>query len=472
MAKTPLYPDQVPIDKQKIELLTQTYKQAYVDIVREINGATNFGVANRKAILGQIEDILQDLAVDINEFINEELPGYYKVGADDAVKQLNNVGADVGVSEGFNRVHEEAISALVDDTGRAFAESIRGVGRSAQLLLGKATRNLLTQRMAKGIIAGEALAQVRREIKGILQEEGLASLVDKGGRKWTLERYGEMLFRTKAAEARNRGMANRMVENGYDLLQVSSHMGACEMCRPWEGKILSLTGKTKGYPTVAQAERSGLFHPNCKHAMNALIPSLAKRTRAYDPTTKTYGPPGDTLTRPVVERVTDLLDKALNYDQTFKNKVEGIASEMGLEFSHGPVKKPARAAEKIVNDYDAEIAQLKDMNRSVLFVTDPKQIEKLMTVVKKEFDIDRLKDDLSSNFVGYKKAMINVQLPHGVGEIQVTTREYWRAKKELGGDELYHQVRIKTSGWEALEKKMNKLYQDAEDALTARLNSS
>lgn len=472
MAKTPLYPDQVPIDKQKIELLTQTYKQAYVDIVREINGATNFGVANRKAILGQIEDILQDLAVDINEFINEELPGYYKVGADDAVKQLNNVGADVGVSEGFNRVHEEAISALVDDTGRAFAESIRGVGRSAQLLLGKATRNLLTQRMAKGIIAGEALAQVRREIKGILQEEGLASLVDKGGRKWTLERYGEMLFRTKAAEARNRGMANRMVENGYDLLQVSSHMGACEMCRPWEGKILSLTGKTKGYPTVAQAERSGLFHPNCKHAMNALIPSLAKRTRAYDPTTKTYGPPGDTLTRPVVERVTDLLDKASNYDQTFKNKVEGIASEMGLEFSHGPVKKPARAAEKIVNDYDAEIAQLKDMNRSVLFVTDPKQIEKLMTVVKKEFDIDRLKDDLSSNFVGYKKAMINVQLPHGVGEIQVTTREYWRAKKELGGDELYHQVRIKTSGWEALEKKMNKLYQDAEDALTARLNSS
>lgn len=472
MPKTPLYPEQVAINEDRLQLLTQTYKQAYVDIAREINGATNFGVANRKAILAQIEQILADLGTNINDFINDELPGYYKVGADDAVRQLENVGADVGIREGFNRVHNEAITALVDETGRAFAESIRGVGRSAQLLLGKATRDLITQRMAKGLIAGEALTQVRREIKGILQEQGLASLIDKGGKTWSLENYSEMLFRTKAVEARNRGLANRMVENGYDLVQVSQHMGSCELCRPWEHQILSLTGSTKGYPTVAQAERGGLFHLRCRHAMNVLIPSLAKRTRAYDPNTKTLGPAGASITAPVMNRVTELLDKASNYDQEFKSKVEAIATDLGIEFSHGPVKKPARAAEKVVNDYDAEIGQLRDMNRSVLFVTDPKQIDQLTKAVKKQFQIDRIKDGLTADYVGYKKTMINVELPHGIGEIQVTTREYWKAKKELGGDELYHQIRIKSSGWEELEKKMNKLYQDAEDSLNARLNSS
>jgi hypothetical protein len=30
------------------------------------------------------------------------------------------------------------------------------------------------------------------------------------------------------------------------------------------------------------AEREGLFHPNCKHAINAIIPELASLTKSYD----------------------------------------------------------------------------------------------------------------------------------------------------------------------------------------------
>jgi hypothetical protein len=95
-----------------------------------------------------------------------------------------------------------------------------------------------------------------------------------------------MLFRTKVVEARNRGLINRMVENNYDLVQVSAH-GATDVCAEWEGKILSAMGQTPGYPTVAEAEADGLFHPNCRHAINVLIPSLAKMTDAYDPDVET-----------------------------------------------------------------------------------------------------------------------------------------------------------------------------------------
>ena len=140
--------------------------------------------------------------------------------------------------------------------------------------------------MAEGFIGGKALREVRQTIKGVLQEQGLDSLVDKGGRSWSLDRYSEMLFRTKAVETRNRGLANRMAENDYDLVQVSSH-GAPDVCGPWESKILSVTGNTPGYPTVADAEAGGLFHPNCKHAINVLIPSLSKLTRAYFPDERT-----------------------------------------------------------------------------------------------------------------------------------------------------------------------------------------
>jgi|SRR3990167_3364282 len=278
-----MYPLQIEVNEESIARLTKTFKIAYASIVGEIETATNFGVANRKAILRQIEVVLDDLGVDVQKFLETELTGYYKVGADDAIKQLNNIGADIGVKEGFNRVHKEAIAALVDDASRAFGESMTGVARSAQLLLGKISRETLTQKIAEGVIGGKARREVGKVIKSTLREQGLDALIDKGGHKWTLDRYADMLFRTKVVEARNRGLINRMVENDYDLVQVSSHSNTCPICAVWQGKILSARGQTQGYPTVAEAEADGLFHPNCRHAINVLIPSLAKLTEAYNP---------------------------------------------------------------------------------------------------------------------------------------------------------------------------------------------
>lgn len=276
-----MYPQSVSLNEDNIKKLTQLFKNSYKDIVNEITTATSFGVSNRKAILSQIEKILKDLGVDVDKFIKDEIPSYYKQGAEQAIKQLNNVGAAITVKTGFNRVHKDYIMALIDDTSEAFGDSLSAVKRSATSLLGKAVRDGVTQKIAKGITAGESLRQVRDTIVLQLKEQGLAALKDKAGRSWELDRYAEMLFRTKVVEARNRGMVNRMAENGYDLVQVSSH-GADDVCGDWEGKILSMTGQTKGYDTVAEAEADGLFHPNCKHALNVMIPKLARQTNAYE----------------------------------------------------------------------------------------------------------------------------------------------------------------------------------------------
>ena len=119
-------------------------------------------------------------------------------------------------------------------------------------------------------------------VKGVLEDAGLSSLIDKGGKEWTLDRYTEMLIRTKTVEARNAGLSNRILENDGDLVEVSSHGSECELCGPWEGQILSLTGKTPGYPTVDEATADGLFHPNCRHAINAIDLSISSKTRSFD----------------------------------------------------------------------------------------------------------------------------------------------------------------------------------------------
>ena len=282
------YPLQVEINEKTALKLVKVFKRAYKDIVAEITTATDFGAYNRRVILARIESHLTRLGVDVEIFLRDELPEYYKMGADDAIRQLKRVDADIAVEHGFNIVHQDAILALIDDTSKSFAESLSTVNRAAGRLLNKATQDLLTYQLAEGTISGKALRTVRQTIKGTLQEDGLAGLVDRAGRRWSLDSYAEMLIRTKAVEARNTGLANRMVENGYDLVQVSQHPGACPLCTPWEGKVLSVTGETKGYPTVADAEATGLFHPNCRHAINTIVPKLAEKTKAYSTKTGKY----------------------------------------------------------------------------------------------------------------------------------------------------------------------------------------
>lgn len=45
----------------------------------------------------------------------------------------------------------------------------------------------------------------------------------------------------------------------------------CDKRSPWGGKVLSLTGETPGYPTMAEAKAAGLFHPNCRHTYSLWI---------------------------------------------------------------------------------------------------------------------------------------------------------------------------------------------------------
>lgn len=464
-----MYPERVYINESKITRITNTYKGAYKNILKEINTATDFGVANRKAILSQIEIILVKLGINVNDFIEKEIPSYYKQGADEAVKQLKNSGIEVSVSEGFNRIHNEAVKALVDTTARAFGETMTSVNRTAQLILGRAVREAITQKMATGMIAGDALRQVKREIKGLIAEQGLDVLVDKGGHTWTLDRYTEMLFRTKMVEARNRGLVNRMVENGHDLVQVSSHSGSCEFCAPWQGKILSITGDTPGYTTVAEAEVDGLFHPNCRHAINTLIPGLARLTSAYDPLDKPVVINKKTYSPIIIEKTQKVLNSAKAYNDVFISKVAKIAENTGLKYEIGPLKGIDRAVEKVVDDYKGDITKIKDLNRSVIFINNMDDLKRVEAAVIQEFGrLDRLKD--SFDIQGYKRVMLNVKTDYGnAAEIQITTPEMWEAKIKNGGDKLYHVVRINAKDWEKAQAKMDFTYAEADVKFIERL---
>ena len=108
---------------------------------------------------------------------------------------------------------------------------------------------------------------------------GVTYFTDKRGAKWSLERYINMSTTTLMASTNRQSFFAKSLEWGNDLFKVV-HLGItpeCELCRPFNGKVLSISGRTKGYMTVDEASQSGhLFSYNCDHTVSALELAPAK----------------------------------------------------------------------------------------------------------------------------------------------------------------------------------------------------
>ena len=109
-------------------------------------------------------------------------------------------------------------------------------------------------------------------------DEGITGFVDRAGRRWDMTSYVEMATRSISANASLQGQIDRQTEHGRDLVVVSDHAGECPVCRPWENKVLSISGTSLKYPALSKARSAGLFHPNCRHVITGYIEGLTDLT--------------------------------------------------------------------------------------------------------------------------------------------------------------------------------------------------
>jgi len=271
----------VKLREKQIEALINFYKDSARKITQEIIGATEGKKINLARTMVRINRELEALGVKGDEWLRKELPQYYNDGGNIALQDLRRLGVELD-STGLVALDKEAINALVQEASGAYGQAVQGVSRSARGILADAVKQQVTLTIAEGKLTGEARKTISARVQQRLSESGLKAVTDRAGKQWSLDSYSSMLVRTKAVEARNQGLTNKMLSYGYDLVQISNHNSEHKACAKWEGKILSLSGNTPGYPTIDQAKSEGLFHPNCEHAMNVINLELASKTKAYD----------------------------------------------------------------------------------------------------------------------------------------------------------------------------------------------
>lgn len=275
------------------EQLIKLYKDTYLKILAQIDSSKDFTLARRAILLARINNDLRNLQVDTDRWLERELPKQYYAGARLAQDQLRELRKATNVdllkmTSITTQYNKRAVAAMVSDASTSFAQSIQGVARAVKNLTGIATQQEIKASIAQGVVSGSTRKEIVATVKAQIRETGLDAIKDKGGRTWTLDRYSDMLVRTKMVEARNTGMANQMLANGNDLVQVSRNGSKHKECAQYEGKVLTITGDTPGYTTLDDAKAGGLFHPNCKHTINAINISLAEKTYGYNTTTGEY----------------------------------------------------------------------------------------------------------------------------------------------------------------------------------------
>jgi len=252
--------------RAQLELIAQqlagAYREAEAEITRRLLAAnlTDWQRARAAQQLAAIEDTLVELGEVTETWRETHVGAIYRESLSEADTALQAAGKQLPMEE-FAALHTQSIEMIGENLAMNLAEVRVMVGRRVDDLFRHAGLNALQRATA----LGQTRKQATQRLLDELTENGISSFTDAGGKTWNLGTYAEMHARTTSMEATNLGTENRMAEVGEDLVKITSHAGACPLCIPWEGKVLSLSGSSDDYPSVDEARAAGLFHPNCAH---------------------------------------------------------------------------------------------------------------------------------------------------------------------------------------------------------------
>ncbi|WP_312907237.1 phage minor capsid protein [Tissierella praeacuta] len=119
-------------------------------------------------------------------------------------------------------------------------------------------------------------------------EKGIDAITYSDGKKVNIASYAEMALRTTNHRAYLMGEGKKRQEIGIPFVVASAHATACELCVPWQGKILiddvySGGKKEDGpYPLLSEAMEKGFLHPNCRHNLSTYFPGITTLPKVPD----------------------------------------------------------------------------------------------------------------------------------------------------------------------------------------------
>lgn len=265
------------ITENDVKTLIAIYRGAEKEIIDSVKGADIASRPAKAALLAQIQGKLAELVDPTNEFIDIHAIKEYQTGIE--------LVDSAFFRESFSLVDDQALIQLIDSAKSQIKTALGTSLQHIETLANRLTREAGQQAIeetGKALILGRSRKELSKRFAQILTDNGITGYTysDKNGKQYnvSLEAYVDSMARSTLRDARITAISQRTIENGGDLVKVTSHPNPSPLCSPWQGKILSVSGKTEGYPTLQEAINGGkgLFHRYCRHSINPYNPTDIK----------------------------------------------------------------------------------------------------------------------------------------------------------------------------------------------------
>lgn len=231
-----------------------------------------------------INTIIEDTDRELPTRLTAALTGAWKDGAAAARADLPPTSATAD---------ERVLRDLIDDTLNAVRATHQHVPRVLENVYRRVIHDAVRAEQATGVMDRD---QVVQRALDQFARRGITGFVDSRGRRYDLVSYVETAVRAAISRAEVDAYCAQLVAGGHDLFVVSDVAGSCELCRPFEGACISITGNTIGaiardnstgrsvtvtvMCSLAEARARGLFHRGCRHTISVWTPDDPAPPRA------------------------------------------------------------------------------------------------------------------------------------------------------------------------------------------------
>ncbi|GAA3705439.1 hypothetical protein GCM10023081_46840 [Arthrobacter ginkgonis] len=231
-----------------------------------------------QVMLRSLDGVLEDLARGVPGAAARAVAMAYNRGVATAGTDLTSAGMAFGAFDGTPNTG--AVAAITQDVvGRLDPMRFQIKRAIADLY-----QQVVTQTAAQVTTGVLTRREASRMVLNRLAKQGITGFVDKSGRRWEMGAYAEQAVRTASMNASLQGHVDKMYDLGVDTMIVSDAPEECKICRPWEGRVLSISGHTRGTlkdgrvvkGSLAEAKGDGLFHNNCRHSLSIYLPGITK----------------------------------------------------------------------------------------------------------------------------------------------------------------------------------------------------
>jgi hypothetical protein len=238
-----------------------------------------------------IDEVIAALQFDASGAIHQALAEAYDRGQQAAVAELGALG--VGQTAAAATVLPTApmvdrlAQAVINDTGPVHLRMLR---QSMDVY-----RDVVARAAAAPLLGTQTRRQAAQSAFDAFADRGVRGFVDSAGHSWELRSYVEMAMRSACGRAAVEAHTDRLGAAGVDLVIVSQAPEECELCRPWERKILARTGPpgarevqvehatedgemvtVRVAGSLEEARAARLLHPNCRHTVSAYLPGVSR----------------------------------------------------------------------------------------------------------------------------------------------------------------------------------------------------